>query len=275
MLVPSEEDGGQGTLAAIRAGVTGDLAIIPEPSNARHRGGPCRRHHVPADRARPRGPRLAAARGRLGARQAVRAVAGARGGRDAPQRGRDRSADDRPRAAVPDDHRDRGGRRMGVDRPRSGQRRRALRRAARAVRGRSRGGAADVHRDRVLRGRLPARPPGHRRDHRRAVRVRAPPVGPPAARRAGGDGRGRHRPAAGAARRALRRRHADVRQRRRHPVRDLRPGRRQGGPQRRRVTCRSTRSRRARPCWPPGSCGRSAPNWPRTRPPPTGAPASA
>ena len=32
-LVPSEEDGGQGTLAAIRTGVTGDLAIIPEPSN--------------------------------------------------------------------------------------------------------------------------------------------------------------------------------------------------------------------------------------------------
>ena len=32
-LVPSEEDGGQGTLAAIRAGVRGDVAIIPEPSN--------------------------------------------------------------------------------------------------------------------------------------------------------------------------------------------------------------------------------------------------
>jgi acetylornithine deacetylase len=32
-LVPSEEDGGQGTLAAIRAGVTGDLAIITEPSD--------------------------------------------------------------------------------------------------------------------------------------------------------------------------------------------------------------------------------------------------
>jgi acetylornithine deacetylase len=31
-LVPSEEDGGQGTLAAIRAGATGDVAIIPEPS---------------------------------------------------------------------------------------------------------------------------------------------------------------------------------------------------------------------------------------------------
>ncbi|HEY8817565.1 MAG TPA: ArgE/DapE family deacylase [Candidatus Limnocylindrales bacterium] len=31
--VPSEEDGGQGTLAAIRAGVQGDLAIITEPSD--------------------------------------------------------------------------------------------------------------------------------------------------------------------------------------------------------------------------------------------------
>jgi len=30
--VPSEEDGGQGTLAAIRAGVTGDMAVIAEPS---------------------------------------------------------------------------------------------------------------------------------------------------------------------------------------------------------------------------------------------------
>jgi acetylornithine deacetylase len=32
-LVPSEEDGGQGTLAAIRAGATGDMAIITEPSD--------------------------------------------------------------------------------------------------------------------------------------------------------------------------------------------------------------------------------------------------
>jgi acetylornithine deacetylase len=31
--VPSEEDGGQGTLAAIRTGVTGDMAIITEPSS--------------------------------------------------------------------------------------------------------------------------------------------------------------------------------------------------------------------------------------------------
>jgi acetylornithine deacetylase len=32
VLVPSEEDGGQGTLAAIRSGATGDMAVIPEPS---------------------------------------------------------------------------------------------------------------------------------------------------------------------------------------------------------------------------------------------------
>ncbi len=32
VLVPSEEDGGQGTLAAIRAGATGDVAVIAEPS---------------------------------------------------------------------------------------------------------------------------------------------------------------------------------------------------------------------------------------------------
>jgi acetylornithine deacetylase len=32
VLVPSEEDGGQGTLAAIRAGATGDACVIPEPS---------------------------------------------------------------------------------------------------------------------------------------------------------------------------------------------------------------------------------------------------
>ncbi|MGN6377468.1 MAG: ArgE/DapE family deacylase [Gaiellales bacterium] len=31
--VPAEEDGGAGTLAAIRAGYTGDLAVIPEPTN--------------------------------------------------------------------------------------------------------------------------------------------------------------------------------------------------------------------------------------------------
>jgi acetylornithine deacetylase len=33
VFVPSEEDGGQGMLAAIRAGCTGDMAVITEPSN--------------------------------------------------------------------------------------------------------------------------------------------------------------------------------------------------------------------------------------------------
>lgn len=33
VLVPSEEDGGQGTLAAIREGATADMAVITEPSN--------------------------------------------------------------------------------------------------------------------------------------------------------------------------------------------------------------------------------------------------
>jgi acetylornithine deacetylase len=33
VLVPSEEDGGQGTLAAIRAGAVGDMAVITEPSD--------------------------------------------------------------------------------------------------------------------------------------------------------------------------------------------------------------------------------------------------
>ena len=58
-LVPGEEDGGQGTLAAIRAGVTGDLAIITGALEPRHRRRPRGRDHVPADRARPRRPRLA------------------------------------------------------------------------------------------------------------------------------------------------------------------------------------------------------------------------
>ena len=33
LAVPSEEDGGAGTLAAIRAGYTADMAVIPEPTN--------------------------------------------------------------------------------------------------------------------------------------------------------------------------------------------------------------------------------------------------
>ncbi len=92
VLVPSEEDGGQGTLAAIRAGATGDLAIITGAVQPRCRRRPRRRHHVPAHRSGPRGARVAASRGRLRARQAVRPDPGARGRRGAPERGRDGSA---------------------------------------------------------------------------------------------------------------------------------------------------------------------------------------
>ena len=103
----------------------------PEPSNldivVAHAGAITFRLTVPG----PRGPRLAAARGRLRARQPVTSCAGARGRRDAPERGRDRPADDRPRPAVPDDRRDRRGRRVGIDRARPGRRRRPLRRPAR------------------------------------------------------------------------------------------------------------------------------------------------
>ena len=195
VLVPSEEDGGQGTLAAIRAGATGDLAIIPEPSAldivVAHAGAITFRLTVPG--------RAAHASQR---REGVSALdklfvllAGARGRRDAPQRGRDRPADDRPRAAVPDDHRHRGRRRVGVDRARPGHRRRPLRRPARPVRRRGRGGAARVHRRGLRRRRLPARPSGHGRDHRRPVRVGARAVRPPAAGRAGRR-RSRRSPAA-------------------------------------------------------------------------------
>ena len=109
----------------------------------RRRRRPCRRDHVPADRSGPGGPRVAAARGRLGARQPVRRSAAAlEADETAPQRGRDRPADDRARAAVPDDHRHRRGRGVGLDRARPGHRRRPLRRPARPVGGGRRGGAA-------------------------------------------------------------------------------------------------------------------------------------
>jgi len=85
VLVPSEEDGGQGTLAAIRAGVSGDMAIITEPSNldvvVAHAGAITFRLTVPG-----RAAHASTARGGLSAGQAVRAQPGARGGRGAAQR---------------------------------------------------------------------------------------------------------------------------------------------------------------------------------------------
>ena len=142
VLVPSEEDGGQGTLAAIRAGATGDLAIITEPSRldvvVAHAGAITFRLTVPgrAAHASQRREGVSALDKLFVLTRALEADEAA------PQRRRDRPADDGARAAVPDDHRHRRGRRVGVDRARPGRRRRPLRGAARAVAGRRGGRAA-------------------------------------------------------------------------------------------------------------------------------------
>ena len=123
----------------------------PGAVQPRCRRRPCRRDHVPVDRSGPRRPRIPASGGRLGPRQAVRAGQGARGRRDAPQRGRDRPADDRARAALPDDHRHRRRRGVGVDRAGPRHRRWSLRCPARTEPGRGRSRTAVGHRDRLCR----------------------------------------------------------------------------------------------------------------------------
>ena len=143
-LVPSEEDGGQGTLAAIRAGVTGDLAIIPEPSNldvvVAHAGAITFRLTVPG-----RAAHASQRREGVSALDKLFVLAEALEADEARRNdGRDRPADDRARPAVPDDHRHRVGRGVGVDRARPGHRRRPVRRPARPVGGRRRGRAAGV-----------------------------------------------------------------------------------------------------------------------------------
>ena len=189
-LVPSEEDGGQGTLAAIRAGVRGDLAIITEPSNldvvVAHAGAITFRLTVPG--------RAAHASQRREGVSALDKLFVLSTALEADEARRNAAETDPLMTAlglpVPDDHRHRVGRRVGVDRARPGHRRRAVRRPARPDGGRRRGRAPRLHRSRLRRRRVPARPPGDRRDHRRPVRVRARPVGPPAAGRPGRRGRG-------------------------------------------------------------------------------------
>ena len=109
---------------------------------------------------------------------------------------------------------------------------------------RRRGRPAGLHRRGLRRGPVPARPPGDGRADRRQVLVGARPGRPPAAGLARGRRGGGARPSAGAARRAVRRRHAAARQRGPDADGDLRPGRREGRPQRRRVRL----ARRGRGC---------------------------
>ena len=140
--VPSEEDGGQGMLAAIRAGITGDMAVITEPTDLEivvaHAGALTFRLTVPGRAAH-------ASMRREGVSALDRAHgprSGARGRRDGQERGRDRSAHDRARAAVPDDRRDGERRRLGVDGDGSSRRGRAIRGRARRILARRAGEAA-------------------------------------------------------------------------------------------------------------------------------------
>ncbi len=129
-LVPSEEDGGQGTLAAIRAGVTGDLCVIPEPSSLdvviAHAGAITFRLTVPG-RAAHASRRTEGVSALDNLQTLVRALEADETRRNAAET---EPADDGARAAVPDDRRQGRGRRVGVDRDGPRRRRGALRRAA-------------------------------------------------------------------------------------------------------------------------------------------------
>ena len=245
-LVPSEEDGGQGTLAAIRAGVTGDVAVIPEPSNldivVAHAGAITFRLTVPgrAAHASQRREGISALDKLWVLSKALEA--------DEARRNADETDPLMTALGLPYPtiigivsggewastvlDRVTADGRYGVRLGQSAADAEAELRAAIA--------AACAGR------RLPSRAPGDRRDHRGPVRVGAGAVGPPAPGRPRGRRRARHRSAADAPRRAVRRRHADVRQRRCDAVRDLRPGRREGRPQRRRARA-TRRGRGVRP----------------------------
>ena len=244
---PSEEDGGQGTLAAIRAGATGDMAIIPEPSSldivVAHAGAITFRLTVPgraahASRRREGVSALDNLQTSLGALEADEAR------RNAAET---RAADDRARAAVPDDRRDRRGRRVGVDRHGPGRRPTAATASGSASRPRDAEAelraciAAACAADEFLRdhpatveitggavrsSRVPADHPLPAASPRVAERVDRPRAARSSACPYGADMR----------------LFIDVGD---TPVRDLRPGRRPASPTAPTSPCRSTRSRRA------------------------------
>ncbi len=140
--VPGEEDGGAGMLAAIRAGCTGDWAVITEPTRleivtaqagaitftltvtGKSAHAAFRRRGVSAVE------KLVAGDGRAGAQRA------------GAKRGREAAVDARPGPALPHRHRPRARRRLVVDRARAAGGRGPLRRARRPDGGRGGGGAA-------------------------------------------------------------------------------------------------------------------------------------
>ena len=88
VFVPSEEDGGQGTLGAIRAGAMADMAVITEPSRldivTAHAGAITFRLTVPG-----RAAHASQRREGISALDKLFLLTRARGGRAPPERRRD------------------------------------------------------------------------------------------------------------------------------------------------------------------------------------------
>ena len=215
VLVPSEEDGGQGTLAAIRAGAVADMAIITEPSNldvvVAHAGAITFRLTVPgkAAHASQRREGVSALDNLM---TLVRALEADETARNAAETDPLMTALGLPYPTI-----------IGIVQGgewASTVLDRVVAEGRYGVRlgsvGGGRGGrGAPVHRGRLRRRPVPARPSRDGRDHRWSVRLGARALRPPAPGRAGGGDPRRDRARAGPPRRAVRRRHADVRQRRR------------------------------------------------------------
>ena len=246
--VPGEEDGGAGMLAAIRAGCTGDWAVITEPTRLEIVDRAGRRDHVHAHRRRAAGacgvppPRC------LRAREARARHGGAGPQRGGAQRRRADAVDARPGAALPHVHRPRERGRLVVDRAGAPGGGGPLRRPRRPDHGRGRGGAARRRGRGRRRRRVAARAPGRGADHRRALRGCRRAVRPSAALGARRGRPRRARPAAAVRRRAVRLRRAPPDRPRRDADRALRPGRPRVRPLDRRAgAARGRRRVRARP----------------------------
>ena len=251
--VPSEEDGGAGTFAAIRAGYVGDAAVIPEPTRLEvvtvAAGAITFRLTVPgrAAHASTRREGVSALDNLELLHAALRADEAAR---NAAETRPEMRALGLPYATII-------GTVHGGDWPSSvpgpARRRGTLRRPGGPDGGRGRGGAAGGDRRGMCR-----RP--WLRDHPATLDVWGGrfsscevPAGPPAPGGPGGHGRRRDGPSAAARRRSVRFGHAAADQRGRHAVRPVRPRRRPGRPRRGRARRAGRGRSRAPGRWPRGS----------------------